>query len=106
MNTSLAGTGFQDLFLRSEHASVPMRSPATSIVLAEAVRRGQQARESSCSSRAAAFLPPWLEFVRQADVALDTKVSTIFTPAGPLVYRWRQNELGSIIKPHRGYYSS
>jgi hypothetical protein len=93
MNTSLAGTGSQDLFLRSEHASVPMRSPATSIILVEALRRGQQARESSYVSRAAAFLLSWLEFVRQADVALDAKVSTILTPAGPLVYRLRHNEL-------------
>ena len=106
MNTSLAGTGSQDLFLRSERASVPMRSPATSIILAEAVRRGRQVRKSSYISRAVAFLRPWLEFVRQADVALDAKVSTIFTRAGPLVYRWRQSELGSIIKLHRGYSSS
>jgi hypothetical protein len=87
MNTSLAGTGSQGLFLRSEHASVPMRSPATSIILAEAVRRGQKARKSHYISRLSAFLRPWLEFVRPADVALDAKISTIFTPAGPMVYR-------------------
>jgi hypothetical protein len=91
MNTSLAGRGPQGLLLRSEY-TVPRRSPATSIILAEAVRRGQRARKSRYLSRAAALFRPWFELARQANADLDAKVSTIFTPAGPLAYRWPQNE--------------
>ena len=90
MSNNLAGTGPQGLLLRSEYASVPRRSPETSVILAEAVRRGQQARKSRYISRAAGFFRSWLEFLRQTDADLDAKVPTILTPAGPLVYRWPQ----------------
>ena len=70
MSTSLDGTGPQGFLLRPEYSSVPGRSPETSIILAEAVLRGQQARKSRCISRAAAFFRPWLEFVRQTDAGL------------------------------------
>lgn len=90
MNTSLAANDPQALVLRSEYASVPMRSPATSIILAEAFRRGQEARESRRISRAAAIIiRRLLEFASFANAGLDTKISTILTPGGPLVYRWQ-----------------
>lgn len=90
MNTSLAATDTQAVVLDYRYASVPMRSPATSIILAETVRRGQQARESRNISRAAAaIIRRLLQFVSFANVGLDTKISTILTPGGPLAYRWQ-----------------
>ena len=87
MNNSFGATDTQALVPRSEYASVPLRSPTTLIILAEAVRRSEKAPESRNISRTAAaiirsLLSPF------AIAGLDAEISTVFTPGGPLVYRW------------------
>jgi len=80
----------QILALSAEYVSVPMRSPATSTILAEAVRRSQEATESPRRSRPAAVLiRDFLKFGRLAQVELAGKVSIVFTPCGPMVYQWK-----------------
>ena len=87
MNNSFAATDPQSLVLRSGYASVPLRSPATSIILAEAVRRSEKAPESRNISRAAGAIIRSL-FSPFAIGAPDAEISTVLTPGGPLVYRW------------------
>jgi hypothetical protein len=71
-------------------ASVPVRSPATSIILAEAVRRRARANEAKNATRAIArfirFLPA---VIGPSEIESDAQVSLALTPAGPLVYQWR-----------------
>jgi hypothetical protein len=87
MNNSFAATDTQALVLRSEYASVPLRSPASSIILAEAVRRSERAPESRNISHVAAAIIRSL-FSPFAIGGLDAEISTVLTPGGPLVYRW------------------
>lgn len=80
----------QVLALSADYVSVPTRPPATSIILAEAVRRSQEAIELRRRSRPPAVLICYLlKFVRLAQVELAGKVSIVFTPSGPLVYQWK-----------------
>jgi hypothetical protein len=71
-------------------ASVPVRSPATSIILAEAVRRRARVNEAKNAIRAIArfirFLPA---VIGPSKIESDAQVSLALTPAGPLVYQWR-----------------
>jgi len=73
MNFTAFAAQANSLALSPDHASVPERSPATSIVLAEAVRRS------------ASFLPG---VIGTSKVGLDPQVSLALTPTGPLVYQW------------------
>jgi hypothetical protein len=85
----------QVLALSVDYVSVPMRSPATSIILAEAVRRSQEAIELRRRSRPAAMLICYLlKFVRLAQFELAGKVSIVFTPCGPTVYQWNASCYG------------
>ena len=80
----------QILALSAEYVSMPMRSPATSIILAEAVRRSQEGIEPRRRSRPAAVLiRNLLKFMHLVQVELAGKVSIVFTPCGPMVYQWK-----------------
>ncbi|MGA8658979.1 MAG: hypothetical protein WB586_22855 [Chthoniobacterales bacterium] len=85
----------QILALSADYVSVPMRSPVTSIILAEAVRRSQETVELRRRSRPAAVLiRNLLKLVRLAQVELAGKVSIAFTPCGPIVYQWTASGYG------------
>lgn len=72
------------------HASVPVRSPATSIILAEAVRRRARANDAKSVPRAIAkFIRLLAAVISPSKVESDAQVSLALTPAGPLVYQWR-----------------
>lgn len=93
------GPESQVLALSAEYASVPIRSPATSIILAETVRRSP---EASVSRKR-----PWTVFLliqnllKLADfagVGVSGKVSVVFTQCGPLVYQWKGIYCGPEVK--------
>ena len=90
MNFTAFAAQANSLALSPDHASVPERSPATSIVLAEAVRGSARAQEAKSIPRAIArfirFLPG---VIGTSKVGLDPQVSLALTPTGPLVYQWR-----------------
>jgi hypothetical protein len=73
------------LALSPELASVPRRSPETSIVLAEVTRRQRQAAEEKSRSR-----PVWEFFAGLSGnwPILSANVSLVHTVNGPLVYQW------------------
>jgi hypothetical protein len=96
MNSHLlanAPLGFQPLFSKQSEESlpardhtVPMRSPATSIVLAEAVCRSET-ESRSFWTRARAWLRDLFTKPSTQDIKPSSQVSVAFTPSGPLVYQ-------------------
>ena len=77
------------LALSPELASVPRRSPETSIVLAEVTRRQRQAaEEKSRSCPFLAFSGGLLGNCPTARPILSANVSLVHTVNGPLVYQW------------------
>jgi hypothetical protein len=76
------------LALSPELASVPRRSPETSIVLAEVTRRQREASEEKSGS-----CPVWEFFAGlgnwpMATPVFSAKISLVHTVNGPLVYQW------------------
>ena len=73
------------LALSPELASVPRRSPETSIVLAEVTRRQRQAAEEKSRN-----CPVWEFFAGLSGnwPILSANVSLVHTVNGPLVYQW------------------
>ena len=77
------------LALSPDHASVPVRSAETSIVLDESIRRSARAQEAKSILRAIArFIRFLLDVIGTSKVGLDPQVSLALTPTGPLVYQW------------------
>jgi len=89
MNITAFAAQPNSIALSPDHASVPVRPPATSIVLAEAVRGSARAQEAKSIPRAIArfirFLPG---VIGTSKIELDPQLSLALTPTGPLVYQW------------------
>jgi len=72
-----------------ELACIPIRSPETSIILAEAVRRERQAAEEkprTCPLQE--FFAGLLGNYPLESSVLSANVSVVLTANGPLVYQW------------------
>jgi hypothetical protein len=77
------------LALAPELTSIPIRSPETSIILAEAVRRQRQAAEEKPRTRALRGVFAGLLGRRSLESPIpDANVSVVLTVNGPLVYQW------------------
>ena len=75
--------------LSPELASVPRRSPETSIVLAEVTRRQRRvAEEKSHSCPVWEFFAGLSGYWPMARPILSANVSLVHTVNGPLVYQW------------------
>jgi RNA polymerase sigma factor (sigma-70 family) len=81
------------------YASVPLRSPATSIILAEAVRRSLEGRRHRRSRAVLGLFRIFLKPGRSPHVAFGDHLSVFFTPGGPLVYGWKESRYGR-APPH------
>jgi hypothetical protein len=77
------------LVLSPELASIPIRSPETSIILAEAVRRQRQAAERKpCTCPLRAFFARSLGNWPLERPVLSANVSVVLTVNGPFIYQW------------------
>jgi hypothetical protein len=90
MNITAFAAQPNSLALSPDHASAPVRSRATSIDLAEAVRRCARAQVAKSIPRAIArFIHFFPGVIGTSKIELDPQVSLALTPTGPLVYQWR-----------------
>jgi hypothetical protein len=77
--------------LSPEYASLPARSRATFITLAETVRPGEGVESPNGPRGLAKFIKSLLNAAPFSTVGLGGKISIVFTPGGPLVYQWDTN---------------
>jgi len=74
--------------LAAELTGIRLRSPQTSIILAEAVRRNRESRRPNEIVSVVRRLPAGL-FDHDIGKHTPASPSVVFTPSGPLVYQWR-----------------
>ena len=93
MKTAFAHAQPLALAVALEYGALPScSSERNSLTDKEADPGGRKAGNLSSGSRGvAAFFQIYLGFVPLSEAGLDAKVAIVFTPAGPLLYRWETN---------------
>jgi hypothetical protein len=77
------------LALSPELATIPIRSPETSIILAEVARRQREAAEQKRPTNPVqAFFARLVSDWRLENPITSANVSVVLTVNGPLVYQW------------------